>query len=124
MRESVVSNCCWPSSAQSFSGPSPVGLAAIFYCLKFDTSLCVASYDSQGYGGGIRPLLHTHYSGQSQSKLMLRPTVQSTSLSWNKAHIGGLRPDLYYCQTVAGLLMWGALSAERTGLSFARLSQQ
>jgi hypothetical protein len=30
----------------------------------------------------------------------------------------GLRPDLYFCQTVAGLLMWGALSDERTGLSF------
>jgi hypothetical protein len=43
---------------------------------------------------------------------------QSASLSWNKAPIWGLRPDLYYCQTVAGLLMWGALSDERTGLSF------
>jgi hypothetical protein len=53
---------------------------------------------------------------------MLRPTVQSASLSWNKAPIWGLRPDLYYCQTVAGLLMWGALSDERTGLSFARLT--
>jgi hypothetical protein len=42
---------------------------------------------------------------------MLRPTVQSASLSWNKAPIWGLRPDLYYCQTIAGLLMWGALSA-------------
>jgi hypothetical protein len=30
----------------------------------------------------------------------------------------GLPPDLYYCQTVAGLLMWGALFDERTGLSF------
>jgi hypothetical protein len=29
------------------------------------------------------------------------------------------RPDLYYCQTVAGLLMCGALSDEMTGLSFA-----
>jgi hypothetical protein len=57
-------------------------------------------------------------------KFMLRPTVQLASLSWNKARICGLRPDLYYCQTVAGLLMWGALSDERTGLSFARLSQQ
>jgi hypothetical protein len=43
---------------------------------------------------------------------------QSASLSWNKAPIWGLRPDFYYCQTVAGL-MWGALSDERTGLSFA-----
>jgi hypothetical protein len=57
-------------------------------------------------------------------KVMLRPTVPSASLSWNKAHIWGLRPDLYYCWTVAGLLMWSALSDERTGLSFARLSQQ
>jgi hypothetical protein len=30
----------------------------IFFCLKFETSLSVASYDSQGYGGGIRPHLH------------------------------------------------------------------
>jgi hypothetical protein len=30
----------------------------------------------------------------------------------------GLRPDLYYCQTVASVLMWGARSDERTGLSF------
>jgi hypothetical protein len=43
---------------------------------------------------------------------------QSASLSWNKAPIWGLRPDFYYCQTVADLLMWGALSDKRTGLSF------
>jgi hypothetical protein len=43
---------------------------------------------------------------------------QSASLSWNKAPIWGLRPDSYYCQTVAGLLMWGALSDGRTGMSF------
>jgi hypothetical protein len=34
---------CWPSSAQSLLGPSAVGLATIFYGLRFDTSLCVAS---------------------------------------------------------------------------------
>jgi hypothetical protein len=32
---SVVYNCCWPSSAQSFSGPRPVGLMTIFYCFRF-----------------------------------------------------------------------------------------
>jgi hypothetical protein len=32
-----------------FSGPSPVGLATIFYCLRFETSFSVASYDSQGW---------------------------------------------------------------------------
>jgi hypothetical protein len=42
---------------------------------------------------------------------------QLASLSWNKAPMWDLRPDFYYCQ-FAGLLMWGALSDERTGLSF------
>jgi hypothetical protein len=35
-----------------------VGLATIFYCLRFEISLFVASYDLQGYGGGIRSRLH------------------------------------------------------------------
>jgi hypothetical protein len=56
---SVVYNCSWPLPAQTFSGPTPMGLVAIIYCLRFETSLFVASYDSQGYGGGIRPRLHT-----------------------------------------------------------------
>jgi hypothetical protein len=50
--------CCWSSPAQSFSSPSSVTLVTIFYCLRLETSLSVASYDSQGYGGGIRPRLH------------------------------------------------------------------
>jgi hypothetical protein len=43
---------------------------------------------------------------------------QSAGLSWNKAPIWGLRPDFYYCQTVAGLLIWHVISDERAGLSF------
>jgi hypothetical protein len=49
---------------------------------------------------------------ESESESFITTDGQSASLSWNKA------PDFYYCQTVAGLLMWGALSDERTGLSF------
>jgi hypothetical protein len=49
----------WPLPAQSFLGRSPLGLATVFYCFRFETSLFVASYDSQGHGGGIRPRLHT-----------------------------------------------------------------
>jgi hypothetical protein len=45
---SVVYNFCWPSPAQSFSGPSLVGLPTICYCLIFEASLFVASCDSQG----------------------------------------------------------------------------
>jgi hypothetical protein len=55
------------------SFPSPTGLMTIFYDLRFQAppgrvsqlqsqalgSLFVASYDSQGYNGGIRPRLHT-----------------------------------------------------------------
>jgi hypothetical protein len=83
------SNSCWSSSAQSFMGLSSAGLVTIFSCLKFETrynlegqipvfksprnrvarlytqalgSLFIASYDSQGYGGGIRPRLHKGYN--------------------------------------------------------------
>jgi hypothetical protein len=43
-------------------GPSPFGLVTVFYCLRFETSLFIASYDSQGHGGGIWPRLHTGIS--------------------------------------------------------------
>jgi hypothetical protein len=49
---------------------------------------------------------------------------QSASLSWNKAPIWGLRPDFYFRTeygirlTVTFLIPWGALSDEKTGLSF------
>jgi hypothetical protein len=56
---------------------------------------------------------------QSQSQSYITTDGQPASLSWNKAPIWGLRPDLDYCLTVAGLLIWGVLPDERTGLSFA-----
>jgi hypothetical protein len=49
---------------------------------------------------------------------------QSASLPWNKAPIWDLRADLYYCQTIAGLLMAGALSDERVCLSFTMYNVQ
>jgi hypothetical protein len=33
---SVLCICCWPLPAQSFSDPSPLGFATIFYCLRFE----------------------------------------------------------------------------------------
>jgi hypothetical protein len=33
----IYHNCFWASPAQSFSGPSPVELMTIFYCLRFKT---------------------------------------------------------------------------------------
>jgi hypothetical protein len=55
----------------------------------------------------------------SQSQSYVTTDGQLASLSWNKAPTWGVRPDLDYCLTVAGLLVWGALSDERTGLPFA-----
>jgi hypothetical protein len=43
--------------------------------------------------------------------LTLRPMV-------SRPPSGAYEQIFYYCQTVAGLLIWGALSDERTGLSF------
>jgi hypothetical protein len=43
---------------------------------------------------------------------------ESASLSWCQTPIWGPRQNCCYRQTVAGLLMWGALSDERLGLSF------
>jgi hypothetical protein len=45
-------------------------------------------------------------------------TKQNLSLVLRPTPIWGLGQDFYCCQTVAGLLMWDALSGERTGLSF------
>jgi hypothetical protein len=53
-----------------------------------------------------------------ESESYITTDGQSASLSWNNAPIWSLRPDSYYCQTVAVLLIWGALSVKRTGLSF------
>jgi hypothetical protein len=39
----------------------------IFYCLKFEASLYLASYDSQGHGGGIRSGLHTADEAEVQN---------------------------------------------------------
>jgi hypothetical protein len=64
------------------------------------------------------PRLHTGWTIlESESESYVTTDGEPASLSWNKAPICGLRPDLYYCLTVAGLLIWGALSEERPGLS-------
>jgi hypothetical protein len=53
----------------------------------------------------------------SQSQGYVTTYGQSASLSWNKTPIWGLRPDFCYCQLWV-YWWWGALSDERTGLSF------
>jgi hypothetical protein len=60
----------------------------------------------------------------TESESYVTTDGQSASLSWYKAPIRGLRPDFYFITeygirlTVTFLIPWGALSDERTGLSF------
>jgi hypothetical protein len=83
----------------------------IFYCLRFETSLCVASYDSQGPGGGIR---------ESQVKVKIKVTLlltTSQSVSFGvELHLGLMTRYLLLFDSY-GLVLWGVLSDESTGLS-------
>jgi hypothetical protein len=53
-----------------------------------------------------------------QSQSYVTTDNESDSLSWCQNPIWDPGPDLCYCQRVAGLLIWAALSDERTVLSF------
>jgi hypothetical protein len=63
------------------------------------------SYDSHNKRGSFPK------QRQSQSRSVGKSVLVSSPIL-------GPRPHFCYCQTVAGLLMWGALSHERRGLSF------
>jgi hypothetical protein len=62
-----------PSSAVIFRSESRE-LVTIFYSLRFETSLIVASCDSQGYSGGIRP----HLQVKVKVKVTLRLTFSES----------------------------------------------
>jgi hypothetical protein len=49
---------------------------------------------------------------------MLRPMVSRPVCLGIKRPSAAYDQIFYYCQTVAGLLLWGALSDERTGVPF------
>jgi hypothetical protein len=59
-------------------------------------SLFVTSYDSLGYGGGIRSRLHTGQLTAIHVKVEVKVTTdgQSAILSWFQAPISGPGPDL------------------------------
>jgi hypothetical protein len=64
------------------------------------------------------------FLSRNESESYVTTDGQSASLSLYKAPIRGLRPDFYFrtengiCLTVTFLIPWGALSGERTALSF------
>jgi hypothetical protein len=83
--------CCWHLPVQSFSVLSILGLATIFYCLRFETSFFVASYDSQGNGGSIRPRL------QVQVQVTLRLTCD---FHISNSHAAGIEVTMSYSSSV------------------------
>jgi hypothetical protein len=107
-------NCCWPSLGQVFSGSSPVEHEIIFYSLRFETSLFVASYDSQGYGGGIRTRLHMglyyHFvinyvsliynfgkTEQRATQITVPLSLRAYSLPWKCAQRHVTHQQLHFC---------------------------
>jgi hypothetical protein len=69
-------------------------------------------------GGHATPTSYSSNSVATESESHFTTDGQSASLSWHKAPIWGLRPDLHYCLAVTVLCFVGAISDERTGLSF------
>jgi hypothetical protein len=112
---SVIYNCCWPSPAHLFSGPSPVGLATIVYSLRFRLSFLSPPTTVRAMVEVFDPASTREHS-QIESESYVTTDGQSASLSWCQAPIWALRLDFNYCLTFVGLLKWGVLSDEKTGL--------
>jgi hypothetical protein len=110
----IVYNCSWPSPARSFSGPESFGTRDHIFLSQyrdfpFRRLLRLAGLR---WRYSILPPRGINISvGQVKVKVTLRLTV-SQWVSW---------PDIYYSLTVTVLFFWGALSDERTGLSFYML---
>jgi hypothetical protein len=61
---------------------------------------------------------------KSKSKLCYNRQSVGQSISVSRTHLGLKTTFFFFCLTVAGLLMWGAHSDERMGLSFTMYSVQ
>jgi hypothetical protein len=123
---SVLYNCCWSSPAQSFSGPNPVGVATIFYCLRYEIPLYVASYDSQGYGESIRPRLHTGRDMNNPELFYIRdkarglvPKIDALEPSYPVSDISSPVPDMSMDCMDSLLLFNGSSSPFRTQASYS-----
>jgi hypothetical protein len=112
----------WTTTVFSSSLPSPVTDLVLIYESLTSTSWMNSEFrmtKDNHLRNELRITKDESRMNESESESYITTDGQSASLSWNKAPIWGLRPDLDYCLTVAGLLMWVVLCDERTDLSFA-----
>jgi hypothetical protein len=86
-------------------------------------SLSFVSYDSQGYSGGILSSLHTGLltsSTKVEVEVQLQPTASRPVYLGVGLPSGAHGQILVFSLTIVGFWMWGAISAERMCLQFAR----
>jgi hypothetical protein len=109
----------------------------IFYCPRFETSLFVATYDSQGSLRFLKVPFSSPHTTRRVTVEVLEPastrapeqlksqcpsyatTDGSAGVGLGIKHPSGAYDQIFICQRVTGLLIWGALSDERTVLSFS-----
>jgi hypothetical protein len=86
---SIVYNCCWSSSAQSFSGPSPAGLMTIFYYLRLKSPPTCRFRPPYLYPPETRWPLYTprHWSLFSSPPTIRRAKVEvfETASTWDSS---------------------------------------
>jgi hypothetical protein len=112
----VAYNHCWVLQAQSFSYLSSWPCFTVSYLrlpkpggpglyTHIPQEQCVPDIPS---GTGLTDSSHSYVTTDGHS----------ASHSWCQAFIWDPWSDLYYCQTVVSLLMWGTISEERAHLWF------
>jgi hypothetical protein len=84
----MVYNFCWFSPAQSFSSPSPVGLVAISYCLRFETSFSSPPTTRRATVGVFDPSSTWGTASYCQSRSHIATDSQSISKYWCRAPSG------------------------------------
>jgi hypothetical protein len=92
-------------------------LGTILYCLRFETSLFVASYDSQAYGGSTQPRLHTGMSSESESELLYDWRFTTNQFVWAPSPLK-VTARIFSNENPRSYSSYNILSDERIGLSF------
>jgi hypothetical protein len=107
----VVYNYCWFSPAQSFSGPSPMRLASMFYRLRFGTFL-VSLPTTRRATVGVFDRASRRDGLKLKVKVMLRPMV-SRPVCLRVKHTFGAYEHIFISVRQLRVCWCGALSLTR-----------